>query len=189
MESRFVYWHTRSVKKGAALTVLSGVEKIYRMMDGESVQAGFPTDAAFRFDPEFKRDTLPVDSYINVESMLVCSKPLKDFIEARSPAKIEYLPVTIFDHSGKALPHPHFIVHLVEPVDCINFDTSQVTWSASDSSSLLYVEHLEIDPARVPADRRLFRVKSLKGKAIMTRDFAEEIEAAGFKGAAWIDID
>jgi len=189
MESPFVYWHTRSVKNGAALTVLKGVDKIYRMKDGESVQADFPTDAAFHFDPEFKRDTLPVDAYLNVEGMLVCSKRLKEFIEARSPAKVEYLPVTIFDHKGKALLDPHFIVHLVEPVDCIDYDKSEVTWSASDPSSLLDVEHLEIDPARVPADRRLFRAKGLKGKAFMPRAFAEEIEGAGFKGAAWIDID
>ena len=189
MEPPFVYWKTRSVKKGAALTTLEGVGEIFRMKDGEPVAARFPTNAAFRFDPDFERDTLPVDSFINVEGMLVCSKRLKAFVEERSPAKVEYLPITIYDHTGKALRDAHFIVHLVEPVDCIDFHRSEVTWSASDPSSLLDVEHLEIDASRVPADRLLFRAKGLKSAVILRRDFALELEAAHFQGAAWDEID
>lgn len=44
------------------------------------------------------------------------------------------------------------------------------------------MDHLEIDPAKVPANRLLFRAKALKGSLIVRTELAQEIEQAGFKG-------
>ena len=182
MDSPFVYWKTRPVKSGAVVTTLENVSPVWAMTDGESFKDRWPADAAFRFDPEFKRDTLPVDSYHSVENMLIVSQRLKEFIEARSPAGVEYLPVTIYDHKGKPLAEPCFIVHPVDPVDCIDFANSQVDWSVSDPTCIDEVAHLEIDATKVPADRLLFRAKALKRSLILRTSLAQEIEQAGFKG-------
>lgn len=189
MESPFVYWKNRSVKHGAIVTDLEGVDKVYAMMDGESFANIFPSTAAFHFDPAYKRDTLLVDSLINIEGMLVCSQRLKDFIESHHPDKVEYLPVAIYDHKDKPVSEPYFIVHPIDPVDCIDFDKSDLVWSALDKTSLLHVQHLELDQTKVPATRLLFRATAHTARVILKREFALQIEKAGFKGAGWAEID
>ena len=188
MERAFVSWKTRSVKNGAAVTDLRGVDRVYAMMDGESFKNGFPAGAAFHFNPDFKRDTLLVDCLINIENMLVCSERLKSFIQAKSPDKVEYLPVTVHDHKGKGVADPYFIIHPIDPPDCIDFAKSDVTWSAMDKSTIQFVDHLEFDEARVAPSRLLFRAKAYNGAILLRREFAREIEAAGFKGAGWREI-
>lgn len=183
MDAPFMYWKNRPVKNGAVVTTLENVSAAWAMTDGESFKDRWPVNAAFRFDPEFKRDTLPVDSYHSIENMLVVSKRLKEFIETRSSAGLEYLPVTIYDHKGKPLAEPCFIVHPVDPVDCIDLAKSQVEWSISDPTCIDEVDHLEIDASKVPADRLLFRAKALKRSLIVRSSLAREIEQAGFTGA------
>lgn len=189
MPPPFVYWKSRAVKRGAALTDLKGVDKVYELNDGESYEHRFPTSAAFRFNPEFKRDTELVDSFLNVNGMLVCSQRLKDFIASHQPSKVEYLPVAIHDLKGKVVCAPYFIVHPIDPVDCIDLATSDVVWSELDSTTFLFVRHLEIDAAKVPADRILFRAKAHNEETILRREFALAIAQAGFTGTGWIEIE
>jgi hypothetical protein len=185
MEPAFVSWKSRSVKNGAAVTDLQGVDRVYAMMDGESFKDVFPLGAAFHFNPDFKRDTLLVDCLINIENMLVVSERLKNFIQGKNPDKVEYLPVTVHDHKGKAVADPYFIIHPIDPPDCIDFPKSNVTWSQMDTSSIQFVDHLEIDATKVAPSRLLFRAKAYPGAILLRREFALEIEAAGFKGAGW----
>lgn len=185
----FVAWHTRSVKRGARLGRLVGVNEVFRLLDGESVVETFPRDAAFHFDPDFKRDTQPVDCFLTVERLLVCSQRLRAFIEARAPEHVEYLPVTVFDHAGTPLVGPFFVVHPTDPPDCIDFQKSIVTWSASDPTSLLDVEHLEIDATKVPSGRLLFRARSLRSLFLLRANFALDLERAGFTGAGWLELE
>jgi hypothetical protein len=186
--NQFVEWDPCSVKDGAVLTNLQGVDRVFALDDGESVVNGFPQGAHFRFDPEFKRDTLPVDFYINVDSMMVCSNRAKEFISASGPEAVEYLPVTVFDHKGKALAERHWIVHPINPPDCIDLASSKVTWSSLDPDSIQRFRHLELDAARVPAARQLFRPKACPRLLALRRPFAEALVQQGFSGARWKEI-
>jgi hypothetical protein len=185
--SPFVTWKTKRVPKGAVLTDLQGVEQTFEMTDGESYQDRFPADAHFRFDPDYKRDIQPLDFYLNVDNMLVCSERAMAFIRSQQPPAVEYLPVTLLDHKRKPVPAPHFIIHPVDHPDCIDVARSDVTWAQSDPGVIQFAEHVEIDPARVPEDRLLFRPRSFPKLTLMRRAFAEAIVAQGFSGARWVE--
>ena len=109
-------------------------------------------------------------------------------LAARSPSGLEYLPVTIFDHRRVALPEPAFVIHPIEPVDCIDLSRSRLEWSVSDPTAIEEVDHLELDASKVPASRLLFRAGALKRSVIVRRELMLEIEQAGFTGVGWKKI-
>lgn len=189
MNNRFVRFDTVAVKNAAAVMDLRGVANSEDMMGGASFKDVFPSTAAFHFNPDFKRNTLLVDCLINVENMMVCSERLTDFICSKSPDKVEYLPVTVFDIKGKPVAASYFIVHPIDPPDCIDVAKSDVTWSALDPTTIRYAEHVEIDEARVPAHRLIFRPKSFPGMLLLERELALDIEKAGFTGIGWDEIE
>ena len=188
MNNRFVRFDTVAVKNAAAVMDLRGVPDSEYMMVGESFKDRFPPTAAFHFNPDFKRNMLLVDCLINVENLMVCSQRLTDFIRSKNPDKVEYLPVTVFDIKGKPVEAPYFIVHPIDPPDCIDVAKSDVTWSAFDSTSIEYAEHVEIDEARVPPCRLVFSPKSFPGMFLLQRELALAIEKAGFTGIGWNEI-
>jgi hypothetical protein len=188
MNPDFVYWKSSTVKDVAVVTKLYGVQDVHDMAYGLPIAHRFPDTAEFRFDPEFKRNTLLADCLINVASMLLCSARLKDFIAAKNPEKVEYLPVRVVDIKGKPVDAPFFIVHPIEPVDCIDFAQSQVKRSAVDPDSILTVQHLEIDSSKVAPARLLLRPKGYANVILIRRTLMADIEAAGFTGAGWREI-
>lgn len=189
MNNRFVRFDTVAVKNAAAVMDLRGVPDSEYMLLGESFKDRFPSTAAFHFNPDFKRNTLLVDCLINVESMMVCSERLKDFIQGKNPDKLEYLPVTVFDIKGKPVAASYFVVHPIDPPDCIDVAKSDVTWSAFDSTSIEYAEHVEIDETRVPPGRQVFSPKSFPSMLLLQRELALDIEKAGFTGIGWDEIE
>lgn len=188
MNPDFVYWKSATVKDAAAVTKLYGVDDVHDIAYGVPVAHRFPATAEFRFDPEFKRNTLLADCLINVASMLLCSARLKDFIASRNPEKVEYLPVRVVDIKGKPVEASYFVVHPIEPVDCIDFAKSQVKRSAVDPDSILTVQHLEIDGSKVPAAQLLLRPKGHANVILIRRTLMAEIEAAGFTGVGYREI-
>ncbi|HZE90448.1 MAG TPA: DUF1629 domain-containing protein [Rhizobacter sp.] len=188
MSNPFVQFDTVAVKNAAAVMDLQGVANSEDMMDGVSFKKAFPSTAAFHFNPDFKRNTLLVDCLVNVENMMVCSARLKDFIQAKKPDKVEYLPVAVVDLKGKAVADAYFIVHPIDPPDCIDVANSDVTLSALDPGVIRYAEHIEIDASKVPEGRLLFRPKTFPGILLLRRELALDIEKAGFTGIGWDEI-
>ena len=119
---------------------------------------------------------------------MVCSERLKDFIQGKNPDKLEYLPVTVFDIKGNSVAASYFIIHPIDPPDCINAAKSKVTWSAFDPTSIEYADHIEIDETRVPPGRLVFSPKSFPGMVLLQRELALAIEKAGFTGIGWAEI-
>ncbi len=189
MSNRFVRFDTVAVRNAAAVMDLRGVPDSGCMMVGESFKDRFPATAAFHFNPDFKRNTLLVDCLVNVENAMVCSLRLTDFIRSKNPDKVEYLPVTVFDIEGKPVDARYFIVHPIDPPDCIDVAKSKVTWSPFDATSIEYAEHLVIEQAKVPQGRLVFSPKSFPGMLLLQREFALDIEQAGFSGIGWHEIE
>lgn len=184
----FVQWRPAQVPRGAVLMNLQGVPKTFTLRRGDSAQAAFPGTAAFHFDPDEKRGIELVDFYLNVTDMIVCSQRAMEFVRAHEPAALEVLPVKLVDHSGKTVAAPHFILHPIDHPDCIDVERSKVTWSLINPAIIDIAEHLEVDPARVPEDRLIFRPKSCPAVHLMRRTFAESLVEQGFSGARFIEI-
>jgi len=187
--SPFVTWKTKRVPKGAVLKDLQGVERTFAMRRGESFKDIMPAGACFHFDPDYQRDILPVDFYLNVDGMMVCSQRAAEFVRSHAPAALEYLPVNIIDHKGKPLESVHFILHPVDHPDCLDSARSDVTWSPINPNVVQFADHVEIDATRVPTDRLIFCPKSFPDLMLVRRELAEAIVGQGFTGARWVETE
>jgi hypothetical protein len=119
---------------------------------------------------------------------IVASKGLQEFLEKQGVPNVEYLPVVIVNLKGKTVSKDYFIVHLIEPVECLDLDKCEPTWGEVDETSIDEVKHLVIDETRVDPVRQLFRPKQFHQVILARRTLAEAIDAAGFTGIKWIEL-
>lgn len=186
--SNYVVWRWGRVPGGCSVVELMNVPRVFALKKGEPRGTAFPSDAAFRMDPDAKRDTLLVDNIPNVEVMLLCSERLKQFIESRQPPAIEYLPVTVQDHKKRPVPQAHFVVLPLDPPDCIDLASSVVKRSMVDPTALMSVKKLVLDESKIPSDRLIVKPKGYPLATFFRRDLAAEIDAQGFTGIAWKEV-
>ena len=188
MKSSFVIWDSKVVPHACVLKELVGVEKPYRLRKGLSVAADFPDDAAFTMNADFPNNILLTDNLINTDEMIVASAKLKHFLERQELSHLEYLPVTILNHKGKPASRDYFIVHPIDPVDCLDIKKSQPEWSAIDKTLIESVEKLVINE-EVVKNRALFKPKSFYQVILTARRLSTAIDKEGFVGTNWIELD
>ena len=187
MKSNYLIWDSKVVPNACVLKELVGVEQTSRLRKGVPIAAGFLEGAAFTMDPDFPDHTLLPDNLINTDGMIVASARLKSFLESRSPGHVEYLPVAIIDHRGKPVKSEYFIIHPVDPVDCLDLEKCEPTWSAIDKTKIKRLKRLVIDETKVGRDRGLFKPQSFYNIILTRRDLAEALDREGFTGLRWIE--
>lgn len=188
MTSPYVVWRSGGVAHACVLDGLEGVEGQYGLNVGEPRAALFPDDASFSMSQDYPYEMVLTDSLVNIDFMIVASPRLRRFLEARGLAQVEYLPVAIHDHRGR-LAGEYFIVHPLEPVDCLDIPACGGTFWSVDPANMLSVERLAIDPAKIPPGRELFRPRSFYEVILVRRELADAIDAAGFTGIRWLDTE
>jgi hypothetical protein len=166
------------------------VSEKYPLHDGEPLADTFAADAAFHMHPDFPTNLLLQDCVLNSDMCIVVSERLKNAVEALAPPLVEYLPVAIIDHKKRKVPQRYFIVHPVDPVDCIDRDASGAEMDEIlDPAAIESVQKMVLDPALIPADRSLFRLKHYWGAVVARRDLAEALSKGGFSGLRWLELD
>jgi hypothetical protein len=158
MPSNFVIWKYKSVDGACVLQDLRGLDQTFRLNNGTPLAQEFPGDVSLHMNPDFPDDLLLVDNLLNSDMIIVASARLKACIEASKVEKVEYLPVSIIDHKGRVVSSEYFIVHPVEPVECIDENLSEYRVKRSDPDSIRSFKTLVLDEARIPANRALFRL-------------------------------
>ena len=151
--------------------------------------ATWPKNVTLTMDPEYPDDTLLVDNLINTDMLIVASGQLKEFLQTQALPMVEYLPVTILDHKGRAASSDYFIIHPIHPVDCLKLDEFDITWDVLNENCIDTIARLMIDESRIDPDRLMFRVKFLEGVILFRRDLAGAIDAMGFTGIEWVELD
>jgi hypothetical protein len=188
-KSPLVVWTDKAEKHGCALKDLSGVDDVWELLDGLPRAERFPDDASYSMHPDFPDDTLLTDSLINSDMLIVASPKLKAFVEARKLKKVEYLPLRIIDHKGKVASKDYFIIHPIEPVDCLDLEASGAIRSTIDTETIRKVKRLVLDESKLDPDRELFRPKGFYRATLVRRALAQAIDAAGFTGVRWTELD
>lgn len=188
MKASYTIWSAGGVAYECTLGDLKGVDDQYGLNVGVARAASFPGGASFSMRPDNPHDLLLTDSLVNTDFVLVVSPRLQRFLEARGVESVEYLPVAIFDHKKK-LAGEYFIVHPINPVDCLDVPACGATFWSVDPDNIMDVERLVIDVSKIPSTRELFRPASFFEVFLVRQELAEEIDAAGFTGITWIDID
>lgn len=184
----YLIWRTETVANALELDELQGVEDEWELNEGVPRANGFPDDARFTADPELPYNTLLVDNLYNIDELIVVSSRLKDFLESRELNRVEYLLVSILNHKGRVAADDYFIVHPIEPVDCIDQALSGAQFSALDDDTISRVDKLVFDESKVDNRRELFRPKFFPSVTLVRRDLAEALDAAGFTGIRLLEI-
>jgi len=189
MKSNYVIWDTKDVPHACCLGELTGVAKQYQLMKGLPRAADFPIDAYFSMNPDFPHDTVLTDNLINFNRMIVASLRVKEFLEARRLPRIEYLPVKILDHKKRPANREYFILHCLDPVDCLDIEKCGATRSKIDKESIQRIERLVIDESRVDPGREMFRPKFFNKISLVHRRLARAMDREGFTAIGWKDLD
>src|SRR5205823_2081893 len=142
MNNPFVIWKAEMFPNVCVLGILSGVERDWELLEGLSRIKSFPETATFAMNPDFPDNTLLADNLLNSAGAIIASERLKRYLESQAVTKVEYLPVTILDHRGRTASRDYFIVHPIDPVDCLDLEKCQPTWNRIQKTWINRVRHL-----------------------------------------------
>ena len=101
---------------------------------------------------------------------------------------MEYIPVNVFNHKGRAVEPSYVIAHPIEPIDCLDEAASGARRSRIDPDTIDKVTSLVIDESRIDPARLLFRPKAYHRVVLAHRSLAEKVDAAGITGVRWIEL-
>jgi hypothetical protein len=187
--NNYVIWKFETVPYACVLQDFTGFEDSNKLFHGIALSKVFPRNAAFHMNPDFPKDLLLTDNLLNSNSCMVVSAKLTDALRARNVNKLEYLPVSIIDHKGKAASKDYFILNPLELVDCIDRQKSVFRESRVKPGRIAKFEKLVIDEASIPADRQLFRMKDYPNVGVASKTLADELTREKFTGLGWTAID
>lgn len=190
MGSNYVMWRYKAADDAVVLGDFKGVRDKYPLHDGMPQAGRFPADASFHMHPDFPTHLLLQDSVLNSDMCIVVSERLKTALEKLAPPKVELLPVAIVDHKQRKVPEPFFLVHPIEPVDCIDRDASGAEMDEIvDPDAIESVRQMVLDESRIPPERTVFRLKNYWGAVVVRRDIAQALDQGGFSGVRWLELD
>ena len=186
--SNYVIWKYAAYPAGCSLQNITGFEETYLLKNGTSLAKGFPSDVAFHMHPDYPDDLALGDSLLNLDSLVIGSTRLKDFLSARDIPELEFLPVRIVDHKGRSASEDYFVVHPTAPIDCLDRENSAYKMSSVDPNSFRKITRLVLDESRIPEDRQIFNMACYWDLTFVRRDLAQAIAAQGFSGIRWIEL-
>lgn len=185
MTLNYVFWAAQTSEEVVRLTSLTGFDDDFEIDDGIAHAHDFPADAHFRMHPDWPHSTVLADRLSNTSSLVVISSKLRDFLADKLDQHTELLPVSVFDHKGKALKAPYYVVNPVGQVALLDFDAcgvvDEVGPRIEEMAHFVTLEEPELD------DRVLFRAEHLARYVLIRRDLSQLIDKAGFTGNRWVE--
>jgi hypothetical protein len=184
----YVIWGRRRVKNALFLGDLHGIEALHELLYGVPRAVGFPEDTVWDVDEDAPRNGILPDSINNPYRLLACSRRLVEFLKAKEVAKVEYLPVAIRNQKGRIISKDVFIVHPLDPVDCLDVDRSGVECSPIAETDIDRVSRVVLDESKLVPSRQLFRLAKFPDLVLVRRDLADDIDSEGLTGMRWIEL-
>ncbi len=186
-EGPFLISAQARTKGAVSLDSVKGYSDDHLFDKGVPLLAEYPAGAVtskMRTDyPGHKKDTLLCD-YHERHGIPFISGKLKAFLVERGVSHVEYLPLSILDHSDKVVSEDYFIVNPLAR-DCLDRKQSQPTYNLIDESRIMTVKQLVIDASRVPAEVQVFRIKDYGDPVVFRTELANAIVAAGFSNVVF----
>ncbi|MDP1916640.1 MAG: hypothetical protein Q8L14_10355 [Myxococcales bacterium] len=171
---------------------LDSIENVGRERDlrrGVAFGKAFPLNARFPMSQRHRKQTGLADDLPNSDRLKVCSRRLVDFLEARMLERVEFLPVVVADHKGKVASAEYSIVHAVDPLDALDAAASKPRYSRILKAEIDKVERLVLDPKRIAAGRKVFRLAGFRLPLFVEKRLAGEMAAENFVGVEFVPLD
>ncbi|HYO56131.1 imm11 family protein [Archangium sp.] len=162
--------------------------KEYQLYEGVSVRSWWLREPVV-YNLSDERGIRLSDAIPCVGHDIIVSEELKRLLEERSGADIEFLSVRILNQKQRLVPEPYFLMNLLGTVDCVDLERSKFKRSAirPDLISTFYL--LVLDESRIPADKKLFRLKHSPKLVVIREDLGREILDAGCDGMFFLDLE
>ena len=186
--NKYVVWETRTVPHGFVLDELEGVDFDVELRMGVPCSESFPSKAVFKVDKDFPNNTKLADTFYNTQRLIIASEKLKDFIAARNPPEVEFLPFTILDHKSRPAGK-YFIVHPINPIDALDPKESGATWSKNNKERIDDITTLVLDRDKIDPARLLFKLRYFQKCVLVRKDLADAISKKGFTGIKWTECE
>ncbi len=167
---------------------VQGYDDSWKLVEGISVAAEFPEDATYHMNEDLPHDKRLEDAIYNLDSQLVVSGRLRTFLQSQDNLQIEFLPVQLVNHKGKAVQEPYFIVNILCHVDAVDKAATTHEWNTLDDTAMIGIENLTIDEDRVPKEAVLFRLVHVTDVMGVRSDLAEALREEGFTGLEFADF-
>jgi hypothetical protein len=180
-------WKANSGGKYCVLESLQNVPDAYEIAAGKPRLTGFPKNAQYHMNREFKKQVALADNLWGPGGHRVISGKLKSFVETRKPVGVEFLPVSIIDHKGKVASADYFLLHPVRIVDCIDQKKSQIDWNAIDKDQISSCPELVFNLKAIPEDALVFRPRHMEYEVFVQRQLADDISAEGFTALLFME--
>lgn len=164
-----------------------GMKKTWLLRKGERYGAFFPAGAAVDVDQDYKGTKLD-DFVFNALSWLVVTERVKSIFE-KEPITSEVFPLGIRNRKGKPVERPYFLVNVLGTVDCLDLNRSEYERSAFKPEEVHTFERIVLDPARIPPDQTLFRLKECPSVKIIRSDLVARLREAGVTGFDLLELD
>ncbi|WP_370451761.1 imm11 family protein [Corallococcus sp. CA031C] len=91
----------------------------------------------------------------NSLNLLFASERLKGFLEERSDARIEFLPIKLLDQKDRLVPEPYSLLNVLGVVECVDLEKSKYMRSAIDPNFIARFFLLVLDEDRIPLAPRV----------------------------------
>jgi hypothetical protein len=189
MSAQYLIWGpSNKVANAAVLGRLTGFDELGRLWSGEILTGEFPEDASLRMSSDFPKNTVLTDSLSSINSIIIGSTALKQFLEEQKLSHVEYHPVIVRDHKKKAIKTQYYIINPVSNIDCLDLAASRASMSRIDPLEVKSVKRLVLREDAVDASRQMFRISNFDMVTLVRKDLAAAIDKAGFTGIRWIEL-
>ena len=185
MASEILFWACKVPKHVPILSGLEGFDDDFEINEGLAHAHDFPSDAVFRFDPDYPNDTLLADQHRNTNSFVLVSKRVQELLTSAGGPELELLQVKVLDHKKRDVGAPYFIVHPVGTVACLNRPACNIL--EEDEFGIEKLGKLVVESQKIPKDRLIFRIENLSRYVCVRRELAQTIDKAGFTGIRWVE--
>ncbi len=190
MKHRYLIGEVVTPKGVCRLGSIKNVPSWAKMHQSEPQAGRFPADAAFQMSADFPRDIKLADVLSNHDSFFLVSEKLRSFLaEQDLLAHNEVHPVAILNHKGRKESAPYFLVHQIDAPACV--DEARTVGEKSKLMPDQYntLEKLVLDARKIGSDYLIFRAAQYKDRVLFRGDVAAKIEAGGFTGIRFCELE
>ncbi len=161
------------------------VPKMWRITEGLPMEHRYPPDVVLKMDNGHKGLVIP-DLVSNTESIALVSSRLKGLLEQHAEARIEFLPAAIANHKGRVAAKDYFIANVLDHVDCVDKERSEVEELNPDPALLSGLFRLQVHQDRISPEAKLFRLKTMPSAILIRDDLGALLDAEKFTGIRYI---
>lgn len=161
----------------------------FRFKKCEPMAANFPSDAFYKMSDDYPENIELVGFLGVLDKTLVVSEEAREVFESAGVADVEFFPVRVLNHKGRAVKRDYFVANALKKINCIDKDKTVFKWHPIDKTMMKNVSNLTIDESKIADNVTLFRIQHLPLFLWIRNDVVDKLTSAGLRGFEVIELE